>query len=271
MIPQPESNRLTEVNSLPEWADLWQQTLQWQPTPQQQQQFQQLYQQILAGNQRLNLTRITEPEAFWEKHLWDSLQGISTFLDRQERTHNPDSEGQNAERLEQQQTLRVIDVGTGAGFPGIPVAIANPHWHVTLLDSTRKKIAFLDSLVSRLKLNNVVSLNHRAEALGQNPQHRQRYDIALVRAVSNPSVCAEYALPLLNVGGLAVLYRGQWNATETEALEPALRQLGGCMEALAAFTTPCSQSQRHCLHLRKIAPTPRKFPRPTGVPTQTPL
>ena len=261
----------SESNSLPDLSNLWQQTLQWQPTPQQQQQFQQLYQQILAGNQRLNLTRITEPKAFWEKHLWDSLQGISTFLDRGDQDSQTDNNGDDAAISDKAQALRVIDIGTGAGFPGIPIAIAHPHWHVTLLDSTRKKIAFLDTLIAQLNLKNVFPLIDRAEALGQNPQHRQRYDIALVRAVSNASVCAEYALPLLKIGGLAVLYRGQWSATETETLEPVLRQLGGCIEALAAFTTPLSQSQRHCLHLRKTILTPRKFPRPIGVPAQNPL
>lgn len=237
---------------LPEMADLWQQTLNWQPTAEQQYQFQHLYELILEGNRQLNLTRITAPLEFWEKHLWDSLRGIAPLLfDEQPR--------------------RVIDIGTGAGFPGIPVAIALARCTLTLLDSTRKKISFLNTLLAQLSIQNVNTVTGRAEEVGQLPHHRQTYDIALVRAVGSASVCAEYALPLLKPGGLAVLYRGHWTAAETETLSSAVEQLGGIIDSTEEFTTPLSNSVRHCLYLRKVSLTSNEFPRPTGVPDQQPL
>lgn len=234
---------------LPEMTELWQQTLDWSPNVQQQRQFQHLYQRTLDGNRQLNLTRITAPEEFWEKHLWDSLQGVA---------------------LLQANTLqKIIDVGTGGGFPGIPIAIAQPHWTVTLLDSTRKKINFLQTLLLSLGIENVALLCDRAEHVGQNPDHREVYDTALVRAVGPAPVCAEYTLPLVKVGGLAVLYRGQWSASDTEALRSAVEPLGGRIDSIEAFLTPISRSVRHCLYLRKVAPTPKQFPRPVGVPGQS--
>ena len=238
---------------LPEMTELWQQTLNWQPDLEQQQLFQKLYEGILSGNRQLNLTRITGAEEFWEKHLWDSLVGLAPIW----QSVTP---GQ-----------RIIDIGTGAGFPGLPVAIAFPNTAITLLDSTRKKITFLQTLIPQLEINNVKTLVGRAEAIGQKQQHRHSYDIALVRAVSAPSVCAEYALPLLKKGGLAILYRGHWTDEETEALQPAVKKLGGKIESVEKFTTPLSDSVRHCLFLKVLSPTVAKFPRAIGLPAQEPL
>ena len=244
------------TNSLPEMAETWQETLNWQPNAQQQSQFQQLYELILEGNRQLNLTRITEPQEFWEKHLWDSLRGITP----QQQFISSLDEGAS-----------VIDIGTGAGFPGIPVAIAAPNCTITLLDSTRKKITFLEKVLTELALSNAKTLVGRAEEIGQQRQHRQSYDVALIRAVGSASACAEYTLPLLKRDGLAVIYRGNWTEEENAALQNAVSQLGGVVEAIAQFTTPLSQSIRHCLYLRKIATTPANFPRAVGVPTQKPL
>jgi 16S rRNA (guanine527-N7)-methyltransferase len=243
-------------DQLPEMAEIWQETLNWQPTAQQQLQFQQLYELILEGNRQLNLTRITEPQEFWEKHLWDSLRGIAP----QQQFISSLQEGAS-----------VIDIGTGAGFPGIPVAITAPNCTITLLDSTRKKITFLDKILTELALDNAKTLVGRVEEIGQQRQHRQSYDVALIRAVGTASACAEYALPLVKQCGLAVIYRGNWTEEETTALENAVNQLGGVIEAIAQFTTPLSKSVRHCLYLRKIAATPANFPRAVGVPTQKPL
>ncbi|OUL27202.1 16S rRNA (guanine(527)-N(7))-methyltransferase RsmG [Nostoc sp. RF31YmG] len=244
------------TNSLPEMAEIWQETLNWQPTAQQQLQFQQLYELILEGNRQLNLTRITEPQEFWEKHLWDSLRGIAP----QQQFISSLQEGAS-----------VIDIGTGAGFPGIPVAIAVPNCTITLLDSTRKKITFLEKILTELALDNTKTLVGRVEEIAQQHHHRQSYDVTLIRAVGTASACAEYALPLLKQGGLAVIYRGNWTQEEATALDNAVNQLGGVIEAIAQFTTPLSKSVRHCLYLRKIATTPANFPRAVGVPTQKPL
>ncbi|MDZ7952526.1 16S rRNA (guanine(527)-N(7))-methyltransferase RsmG [Nostoc sp. DedQUE09] len=243
------------TNLLPEMAEIWQQTLNWQPTVQQQPQFQKLYELILEGNRQLNLTRIVDSQEFWEKHLWDSLRGIAPLLSANFSPASP----------------TIIDIGTGAGFPGIPVAITVPNCTITLLDSTRKKITFLDNILTELALTNAKTLVGRAEEIGQHPQHRLAYDIALIRAVGAVSVCAEYTLPLLKQGGLAIIYRGNWTEDETIVLKNAVKHLGGVIESIEKFTTPLSHSIRHCVYLRKVATTPANFPRAVGVPTQKPL
>ncbi|MBN4004685.1 16S rRNA (guanine(527)-N(7))-methyltransferase RsmG [Nostoc sp. LPT] len=251
------------TNLLPEMAEIWQQTLNWQPTLQQQAQFQKLYELILEGNRQQNLTRIVEPQEFWEKHLWDSLRGIVPLLSANFSSTSllPYSSA----------PLALIDIGTGAGFPGIPVTITVPNCTITLLDSTRKKITFLDNILTELALTNAKTIVGRAEEIGQHPQHRQAYDIALIRAVGAASVCAEYTLPLLKQGGLAIIYRGNWTKEETTDLQNAVNQLGGVIELIEKFTTPLSDSIRHCLYVRKVANTPANFPRAVGVPSQKPL
>jgi len=244
------------INSLPEMAEIWQKTLNWQPTNSQEQQFQQLYQLILAGNRQLNLTRITEPEEFWEKHLWDSLRGIAP-----KKQFIPAIE----------QGKRIIDIGTGAGFPGVPISIIFPNSQLTLLDSTGKKITFIETILSALALSNAKTLLGRAEEIGQQHQHRENYDLAVIRAVGNVSACAEYSLPLVKKGGLAVIYRGTWTPAENESLETAVSQLGGVIELIEEFSTPLSNSIRHCLYLRKVTNTPISFPRGVGVPSQKPI
>lgn len=239
--------------TLPTHDALWQDSLNWGPSAEQQQQYQRLYEAILAGNQQLNLTRITDPEEFWEKHLWDSLRGVRSWL----AAASP--------------ALRLIDVGTGGGFPGVPIAIACPDWSITLLDATRKKIAFLEALVTGLGLTTVQTWVDRAEQVGHLPQHRETYDLAVIRAVAAASVCAEYTLPLLKVGGSAVLYRGQWSDSEAESLQAAVRQLGGQVQQVDAFVTPLTQNIRHCIYIQKIAPTPIAYPRAIGIPVQKPL
>ncbi|HEY9696608.1 MAG TPA: 16S rRNA (guanine(527)-N(7))-methyltransferase RsmG [Trichocoleus sp.] len=248
------------LSQLPEMSEVWQETMGWQPSVQQQAQLQRLYELVLAGNRQLNLTRITEPQEFWEKHLWDSLRGIKPWLTKPQE-HEP----------QENEPQRIIDIGTGGGFPGIPAAIVRPDWQVTLLDSTRKKLAFVDSLLTALELSNARTWVNRAEVLGQQRHHRAKYDLALIRAVATASVCAEYALPLLKIGGTAVLYRGQWTEAEAIGLEGALQQLGGVIEAIEPFTTPLTAGVRHCLYLKKIEPTEARFPRSVGLAVQRPL
>jgi 16S rRNA (guanine527-N7)-methyltransferase len=142
------------------------------------------------------------------------------------------------------------------------VAIAFPDSAVTLLDSTRKKITFLETLITKLDIKNATTLTQRAEEIAKQPQHRQAYDIALLRAVAPASICAEYSLPLLKKGGLAILYRGHWTDEETEALKPVLEPLGAEIASVEGFTTPISNSIRHCLYLRKVSATEVKTPRP---------
>ncbi len=256
--------------TLPLHLDLWQSSLQWQPSDTQQALFQQLYEQILIGNQQLNLTRITEPDDFWEKHLWDSLSGIAPWL----ADMTAESDEADAEDSHKTAPLRIVDIGTGGGFPGIPVAIAlsTPAESIslTLVDSTRKKIQFLQTLCQTIGIP-ATCLATRAEALGRDPAHREQYDLALIRAVGKTATCAEYVLPLLKVGGQAVIYRGQWTTDDTEEIVPVIELLGGELTDLQDWETPITQGIRHCLFIYKDMPTSNDFPRAVGVPGKTPL
>jgi 16S rRNA (guanine527-N7)-methyltransferase len=244
-------NQIT-MSVLPEMNELWQKSLNWVPNESQQQQFQRLYELIVEGNRSLNLTRITEPMEFWEKHLWDSLRGIARLLPAN------DNSGEIG-KIPAPTVLKAIDIGTGGGFPGLPVAIALPHLSVTLLDSTRKKIDFLDTVLPSLTIDNAATLLGRSDEVGRQPHHKEAYDIALLRAVGAASLCAKYALPLLKNGGLAVLYRGNWTVEEEAELQSAIGRLGGTLESVEAFTTPVSQGARHCVYLRKVI---QQFERP---------
>jgi 16S rRNA (guanine527-N7)-methyltransferase len=259
--------------SLSDSADLWQHTLTWQPTSHQQAQFQRLYDRVLDGNRYLNLTRITDPEDFWEKHLWDSLRGVQEILVSETHNCRGWEDIENARESEDGAAGRrcAIDIGTGAGFPGLPIAIALPDWQITLLDSTRKKVDFIRQILPDLPLTNTILLTGRVEDLGQQRPHREHYDLATLRAVSAAAVCAEYALPLVKIGGYAILYRGHWTTEETDQLQLAAEQLGGTVESVESFKTPITHGDRHCLYLRKVSPTPTLYPRSVGLPTQNPL
>jgi 16S rRNA (guanine527-N7)-methyltransferase len=240
------------IAELPQLATIWQDTIDWCPTESQQLQLQSLYTAVVAANQQLNLTRITEPTEFWEKHLWDSIRGIGALI-------------------KSPAALKVIDIGTGAGFPGLPLAIARTDWDLTLVDSTAKKVGFISSTAPEIGLTNVHPVVSRIEDVGQDRQHRHRYDLALIRAVAAVNACAEYALPLVKIGGTAILYRGNWTQEEADSLELAVAKLGGEISKIDRFNTPLSDSIRHCIYLHKIADTHPYYPRAVGVPTQKPL
>ncbi len=216
-----------------EMTNLWQSTMNWQPNALQQSLFEQLYELVIKGNSQFNLTRITEPVEFWEKHLWDSLRGIAPILIGESE-------------------FKIIDIGTGAGFPGLPIAIAMPKTTVTLVDSTRKKITFLDTVLAQLSIPNAETVTSRAESLAKLTQYSNAYDLVTVRAVGSAAICAEYALPLIKAGGMAVLYRGHWTQLEQEALLKAIAPINGVIASVDSFTTPISQSIRHCIYLKKL-------------------
>jgi 16S rRNA (guanine527-N7)-methyltransferase len=237
---------------LPLMLEEWQQTTGWQPASTQLLQFQNFFDLVCLANKSLNLTRILEPVDFWEKHLWDSLQPLLT-------------------RPELQGASSVIDLGTGGGFPGLPIAIAYPDWAVTVMDSTAKKISFIESGLATLELTNVKTVVDRTESLARNPLHREAYQLATIRAVAEAAVCAEYAVPFLAIGGTAILYRGRWSEEETVTLNSAVAQLGAKITEISAYTTPVSQGERHCIYIQKELPTSTKFPRAVGTPSQKPL
>jgi 16S rRNA (guanine527-N7)-methyltransferase len=244
----------TKLTQLPLMLEEWQATTAWQPSSTQLLQFQNLFDLVCLANKSLNLTRILEPVDFWEKHLWDSLQPILT---------KPDLQGALA--------AKVIDLGTGGGFPGLPIAIAYPDWAVTVMDSTAKKISFIESGLATLELTNVQTVVDRTESLARNPLHRDTYQLATIRAVAEATVCAEYAVPFLSIGGTAILYRGRWSEEETSALTSAVEQLGAKITEISSYATPLSQGERHCIYIQKELPTSTKFPRAVGTPSQKPL
>ncbi|MDJ1183411.1 16S rRNA (guanine(527)-N(7))-methyltransferase RsmG [Roseofilum sp. BLCC_M143] len=240
-----------DTPQLPEFLDIWQQTLNWQPTPEQWQQFQALYGLVLAGNQQLNLTRITEPHPFWEKHIWDSVRGLAFLLSAKisEDCQLPDGNIYDRDR-----PLRLIDIGTGAGFPGLPAAIVlhpiYPQLEIALLDSTQKKIAFLQDAIASMNLQSILPQAGRAEAIGREPNFFQSYDICCLRAVAKPEICLKYALPFLKPAGLAILYRGRWTVEEEKALEKSAKKSGAKIESVQAFKTPLTNGDRHCVYVR---------------------
>lgn len=224
-----------QVTPLPTMTDVWQKTFNWQPSDDQQLKLETLYQGVITANQQLNLTRITKATDFWEKHIWDSLSGV---LPRLQTQSLPESG-------------HVIDIGTGAGFPGLPIAITCPNYHVTLLDSTQKKIAFLHRMIAELGLENAEGVPGRAEEINYQPQYYRHYDLATLRAVAPAPQCAQYALPFLKPNGVAILYRGHWSVEEEQTLTPMIKKLGAILESVVAWETPLTQSIRHCLYLRK--------------------
>lgn len=204
---------------------------------------------LRSAGERQNLTRITDEQELVEKHAVDALLGLALLED------GP-----------------IIDIGSGAGVPGVPLAIARPAWSVALVESERRKAAFLDEARAALGLADRVAVHaERAEALGRDPAHRERYGGAVVRAVGSVATCLELTLPLVRVGGRAVLYRGPANAevelAEARAVAP---QLGGGEPMVLDRVLP-SGAARRLLAVPKVGPTPARYPRKPGIPAKRPL
>jgi len=209
-----------------------------------------LIEAVLLANQQFNLTSVRDPDDAWVKHAIDSLQGLNTGVFEEPR--------------------RVIDIGSGAGFPGLALAIARPQLQVTLNDATRKKCDFLRATVEKFELNAVV-MTERAEVIGQDAQYRATFDVATARAVGSFNEVCELALPLVRVGGQAVLWRGQQAREELAAARGALAKLGGAAGAVFSYRLPGHEIDYHLVVIDKIAPTPSQFPRRSGLPKQRPL
>ena len=210
----------------------------------------QLLDEVLRVNQQFNLTAVREPEAAWNKHVLDSLQGLRTQL----------FEGHQS----------VIDVGSGAGFPGLALAIARPELKIRVLDATRKKCDFMQSASEQLQLN-VKTINERAEDVGQNVVWRERFDVGTARAVGSLSEVCELVLPLVRVGGHAVLWRGSFAHEEAKTSNSAIKTLGGKLQNILPYHLPDNELTYHLIVIEKIARTPKTFPRRVGLPKQKPL
>ena len=202
-------------------------------------------------NERFNLTAITDPEGIQLKHFLDSLSVLKTL------PAGP---------------LRLIDIGTGAGFPGLPLKIAlGPELTLTLVEATGKKITFLDAVVKELGLQGVTSVKARAEEIGQDPAHRERYDVAVARAVAELPVLLEYLLPAVKVGGRAIAQKGATAPAEAETAHAAARRLGGHLREIIALTLPGLPDPRHLVIYDKVQATPKQYPRRPGLPSKSPL
>lgn len=208
------------------------------------------YRELIIWNQKFNLTGITERDEVITKHFLDSLSCLQAI---------------------QKLPASVIDVGTGAGFPGLVLKIAQPHIRLTLVESTGKKTVFLQHIVDTLGLKDVTVLHNRAEEVGRHPAHRERYHLALARAVAPLGVLAEYLLPLLAQDGLMLAQKGADPAAEIKAASNALGILGGKYKRTIFVTIPNLEAERHLVLVKKVKPTPRQYPRKAGTPAKKPI
>lgn len=206
---------------------------------------------LVEWNERVNLTAITAPEDVARKHLVDSLSLLRT--------------------LDGAEGLRLVDVGSGAGFPGLVVAMARPGWQVLLLDALDKRVAFLWRAIEVTGARNAVAVHLRAEDAGRKADLRERFDVATARAVAGLPVLAEYCLPLVRVGGRFLAMKAREAEQEVAHAARAIAVLGGEVEDVVRFTLPGTEEERAIVRVRKVAPTPAAYPRRAGVPVKKPL
>jgi len=207
--------------------------------------------ELLEWNRRVNLTAITEGPAIQVQHFLDSLSCWMAMKDA--------------------PGTRVVDVGTGAGFPGLPLKILEPSLRLTLIEATGKKVAFCRHLVERLGLQGVQVVQARAEAAGQDPAHRESYDWSLARAVASLPVLLEYLLPLTRLGGQVLAQKGEDAPSQAQSAEHAMALLGGELARVIPVDLPGVAETRYLVVVRKVASTPAQFPRPPAIPANRPL
>lgn len=207
--------------------------------------------ELLEWNSKFNLTAIRDSESIRTKHFLDSLSCVLAW-----KAAPPN---------------RIIDVGTGAGFPGIPLKIIYPNLKLTLVESVGKKAMFCQHIVRVLGLENVDVIQSRAEDLGQDAKHRERYDWAIARAVANLNVLSEYLIPLVRVGGTMLAQKGESGPAEAQSAEKAMKLLGGKLKQLIPVNLPGVADDRYLILVDKVAATPPKYPRKPGVAAKQPL
>ena len=204
---------------------------------------------LLEWNEKINLTAITNPDDINLKHFADSLT-ILKYLNKEDK---------------------IIDIGTGAGFPGIPVKIMYENTNITLLDSLNKRINFLNNVINDLKLKNIVAIHSRAEELARNVKYREQYDVAVSRAVANLSTLSEYLLPYVKVGGKCICMKGANITEEMNRAKKAINELGGEIETVDNFYLSEDDNERNIIIIKKINHTKNKYPRKAGIPSKEPL
>jgi len=212
----------------------------------------QLYEtELLAWNERINLTAITDSDDVYTKHFLDSLSPLIAM--RRNKPRN------------------LIDVGTGAGFPGIPLKIAIPGLKVTLIDSIGKKIQFCEQLIAKLGLKDIEVVLGRAEDLARDQKFREEYDCAIARAVAGLPALVEYLIPFVRVGGMVIAQKGEGGPAEANQAAKAISLLGGRLQQIHRINLPRVVEDRYLISIDKISSTPGKYPRRTGVPIKNPL
>lgn len=215
------------------------------------QQFLIYYEMLIEWNNVMNLTAITEFDEVMKKHFVDSLSLIKA--------------------TNVQESKKVIDVGTGAGFPGLALKIAYPNLQITLLDSLNKRIQFLDAVISKLNLQNIETIHGRAEDFAKPDKLREKFDLCVSRAVANLSTLSEYCLPFVKIGGEFISYKSEKIAEEIEDANKAISILGGKISGQIEFQLPGSDIYRNLFIIEKVKETPKKYPRKAGLPGKEPI
>ena len=214
---------------------------------------------LQTWNKKINLTSIKDPEEICVKHFLDSLTCVKTI-----------NLYKNVQ-LNKKNTISIIDIGTGAGFPGIPLKIALPSLKLTLLDSHRKKIEFLKELVNDLNIKEVEIIKNRAEIIGQDKNFRSSFNIVISRAVAPLSILSEYSLPLVKKNGWFIAQKGKEYEDELNNGSKAIELLGGLLIKIETICLPFLNQERNILIIKKIKDTPDKYPRRNGIPRKRPL
>ena len=204
---------------------------------------------LLEWNEKINLTAITEKNEIILKHFIDSLT-IYKYI---------------------KENDKIADVGTGAGFPGIPLAIMKKQNEVVLVDSLNKRINFLNEVIKKLKLENVIAIHSRAEDFGKEKEYREKFDIVTSRAVANLTVLVEYLLPLVDVGGYCICMKGPNIEEELNQSKFAIKTLGGKIEKVEKIVLPDSDFERNIVIIKKEINTDKRYPRKAGMPLKNPL
>ncbi len=214
-------------------------------------QFNQFYDLIVEWNNVMNLTAITDYKDVVEKHFLDSL---------------------SIERILKLDDIKaVMDVGTGAGFPGMPLKIIYPELKITLLDSLNKRVKFLNEVIRQLELKNIDAIHGRAEDIGKNENYREKYDLCVSRAVANLATLSEYCMPFVKVGGVFVSYKSGDIDEEVLKSKKAISLFGGKIDEVVKFQLPGTDINRAFVKIKKIKGTPKKYPRKSGIPSKEPL